>query len=402
MKFSKKIFWFLFLFLTPVFIFGQKNNYVILISFDGFRWDYANRGITPNIDYIKKQGVSASSFQPCFPSKTFPNHQSIITGMYIENHGIISNSFNDPFTGERYSLGDDKSTSQSKWYLGEPFWETAKRNGIKTASFFWPGSELDLKYRRPDYVKHYNKNFPYFARVDTIIKWLSLPQSKRPHFITLYFSLTDTYGHLFGPNSPQVNHAIASLDSVLGYLFLKIKAVNMIDSVNVILVSDHGMTEVSDKRIINIGKLLRNFKCKLQNSGPFMMVTPPAGKEKAVYSILKKNEKHYKVYLKNNIPEYFHFKKNPFISKILIVADLGWTLLKKKTKKYSLKGNHGYDNHLIDMHGIFFAIGHSFKNGYRTGTILNIDVYPLLCKIFGIAPRGNIDGKLERISFILK
>ncbi len=400
MKFLKKLI--LLIFILPALIAAQPNNYVILISFDGFRWDYANRGITPNIDYMKKNGVSASSFQPCFPSKTFPNHQSIITGMYIDNHGIISNSFEDPFTGERYRLGDDKTTSQSKWYLGEPFWETAKRNGIKTASFFWPGSELDLKYRRPDFVKHYDKSFPYYARVDTVIKWITLPYPVRPHFVTLYFSLTDTYGHIFGPNSPQINNAIASVDSVLGYLFRRLKAVKMNDSVNVILVSDHGMTEISPKRIINVGKLIGKTGCKIQNSGPFMLVTPPKGKGNFVYNILKQNEKHFKVYWKKDIPDYFHYKRNPFISKILLVADLGWSLERKEVNKFRMKGNHGYDNHQLDMHGIFFAIGPSFKKGYRTGTIWNVDVYPLLCKLFGISPRGNIDGKLERISFILK
>jgi len=389
-------------FLLPLLTFAQKNNYVILISFDGFRWDYANRGITPNIEKMKKEGVSASSFQPCFPSKTFPNHQSIITGMFIENHGIISNSFEDPFTKEKYRLGDEKSISESKWYLGEPFWQTAKRNGIKTASFYWPGSELDLNYRRPDYVKHYNKNFPYYARVDTVIKWLQMPYDVRPHFITLYFSLTDTYGHKYGPNSKEINFAISKVDSVLGYLFKRVNKIGMKDSLNIILVSDHGMTSISPKRVINIKSILGDMQCKIQNSGPFMLIQPYDNEVDSVYKLLKIHQYHYKVFLKNQIPDYFHYKNNPFISKILVLADLGWSLVNGKGKGERMKGNHGYDNHLLDMQGIFFAVGPSFRKGYRTGTILNIDVYPLLCKLFGIEPRGNIDGKLERISFILK
>ena len=396
----------LFLLIISFQSFAQKNNYVILISFDGFRWDYANRGITPNIEKMRDEGVSASSFQPCFPSKTFPNHQSIITGMYIDHHGIIANDFVDPFTGEHYRLSDKKVTSQSKWYRGEPFWETAKRNGIKTASFYWPGSNLDLEYRRPDYVKKYNQNFPYYARVDTVIKWLGLPYPKRPHFITLYYSLTDTYGHRYGPDSKEENFAIAHVDSVLSYLFTKIYETGMQDSVNIILVSDHGMTNISPDRTINIEKILTGTKYFLQESGPFVLISPLSGEKEKIYNRLKENENHYKVYTKENIPAYYHYSENPFIPEIIVIAEKGWSLgTSKQIENFKLhpdKGNHGYDNHLLDMHGIFFAWGHSFKKGYRTGTILNIDVYPLLCKLFGIIPNSKIDGKLERIQYILK
>ncbi len=398
-------YFFIFLLILSFQLLAQRNSYVILISFDGFRYDYANRGITPNIDKMKKEGVSASSFQPCFPSKTFPNHQSIITGMYIENHGIIANKFEDPFTKEHYRLGK-KSTTQSKWYLGEPFWETAERNGIKTASFYWPGSELDLKYRRPTYVKHYNQNFPYYARVDTIAKWLQMPNPIRPHFITLYYSLTDTYGHRFGPNSKEMNFAISRVDSVLGYLFDKVKKIGMKDSVNFILVSDHGMTDISPKRVVNYEKILNGLKYKTEAGGPFLLITPAKGEKEKIYKRLKTNEDHYKVYTKENIPKYFHYSKNPFIPEVIVIADLGWELVNNKSlkefKAHPMKGDHGFDNHQLNMHGIFFALGPNFKKGYKTGTIRNIDVYPLLCKIFNIPPHAGIDGKLERIGYILK
>ncbi len=393
----------LILLLLSTLAWSQKNSYVILISFDGFRWDYANRGITPNIEKMKKEGVSASSFQPCFPSKTFPNHQSIITGMYIEHHGIISNRFKNPFTGESYRLGDPKSTSESKWYLGEPFWETAKRNGIKTASFYWPGSELKLDYRRPDYVKHYNQNFPYYPRVDTVIHWLQLPYSERPHFITLYYSLTDTYGHRYGPNSKEINYAIASVDSVLGYLFKRTAEIGMRDSVNFILVSDHGMTEVSKERIIKFEEILKGLEYSYEGGGPFLLISPKGKNKNEIYARLKNAEHHFKVYLKEEMPEYFHYKENSFIPEIILVADLGWEILSNEAaKNFDTHGDHGFDNHLLDMHGIFFATGPAFKKGYATGTILNIDVYPLLCKIFQIPPRAGIDGKFERIEFLLK
>ncbi len=399
-----KFFLLLFVFFTSPLL-ARNSAYVLLISFDGFRWDYAHRNITPNIERMIREGVSASSFQPCFPSKTFPNHQSIITGMYIEHHGIIANRFENPFTKETYRLGDKISTSESKWYLGEPFWQTAKRNGIKTASFFWPGSELDLDYRRPDYVKHYNQNFPYYARVDTVMKWLQMPYDVRPHFITLYFSLTDTYGHKYGPNSKEINYAISQVDSVLGYLFNRVNKIGLEDSLNIILVSDHGMTEVDTSRTINIEKILKGKKYKMQGSGPFVLISPSNNADE-IYSLLKKNENHYKVYTKENIPDYYHYSSNPFIPEIIVIADLGWEIGTDKSikefKEHPIHGDHGFDNHQLDMHGIFFAMGPAFKRGYKTGTILNIDVYPLLCKIFNIAPANGIDGKAERIKFILK
>jgi predicted AlkP superfamily pyrophosphatase or phosphodiesterase len=404
MNMIKKVFSLFFLSITI--LFAQSKPYVILISFDGFRWDYPNRGLTPNIEIMKKEGVSALSFQPCFPSKTFPNHQSIITGMYIDNHGIISNRFFNPFTGESYRLGDTISTREAKWYLGEAFWETAERCGIKTASFYWPGSEIKTDYRHPTYFKHYNQSFPYYARVDTVVKWLKMPYAVRPHFITLYYSLTDTYGHRYGPNSKEINYAISRLDSVLGYLFDEVKEIGMKDSVNFILVSDHGMTEVDSSRVIDYEELLKGLDYRTEAGGPFLLIAPAKGEREKIYRRLKGNEKHYKVYLKENMPAYFHYGKHPFIPEIIMVADLGWEILSNKQirrfKKRSIKGDHGYDNHQTDMHGIFFAMGPAFRKGYRTGTIFNVDVYPLLCKIFDIPPRSNVDGKLERISFILK
>jgi predicted AlkP superfamily pyrophosphatase or phosphodiesterase len=190
----------LFLFLFTIQILAQQKNYTILISFDGFRWDYPNRGLTPNLEFIKENGVQALSLQPCFPSKTFPNHYSIVTGLYPENHGIIANSFTTPFNKQRYSLYD--STPRiTMWYKGEAIWETARRQGVISASYFWPGSELNLEYRRPNYSKKFIYTTPYDDRINGAMEWLQLPYDKRPHLIMLYFDATDTSGHNYGPNS---------------------------------------------------------------------------------------------------------------------------------------------------------------------------------------------------------
>lgn len=386
--------------------FGQNLPYTILISFDGFRWDYANRNITPNIDRLKAEGASALSLRPTFPSKTFPNHQSIITGMYNDHHGIISNFFKNPFTNEKYRLGDTNSVRESKWYLGEFFWETAERNGIKTASFFWPGSELHDTYRRPTMYKKYEHNFPYRARIDTVVKWLNLSQSIKPKFVTLYFHDTDSYGHNYGPNSQEIDQSISRVDSLLGYLFDNLEKTNMLDSTNIILVSDHGMTEISTERVINLDDFICGYDYNYSGDKPFATLNPPKDEVKEIYDLLKENENHYKVYLKDNLPSHYHYKDHPFIGPIILIAEIGWSIvndksLKRMKERYGL-GNHGYDNNHTDMHGIFFASGPSFKKNYKTGTLWNVDIYPLLCEIYNIAPRGNIDGHLERIEFILK
>jgi ectonucleotide pyrophosphatase/phosphodiesterase family member 5 len=403
MKFKNII---LILFLISSFLFAQSTPYVLLVSFDGFRWDYPNRNITPNLDYIIENGVRASSLRPIFPSKTFPNHISIVTGMYAENHGIIFNKFENVETCAIYSLGDTSAVRNPEWYKGEAFWETAEKNNIISASHFWPGSELNDKSRRPTYFKNYNHNQPYKERIDGVIEWLQLPYAERPHFITLYFHDTDSYGHKFGPNSPEINQSINRLDNLVGYLNNSLSEIGMKDSLNVIFVSDHGMTEIDTSRTINIESFLNGFNYKLGGSKPLAMIEPTKDDYDSVYARLEKNKNHYKLYTKESMPEYFHFNKNENIYSILLVAELGWSIVNSKEysqmNQYVSKGNHGYDNNNIDMHGVFIASGPCFRKNYTTGTLWNIDIYPLLCKIFNISPNPNIDGDLERIEFLLK
>jgi len=405
MKLSFKIFLILTL-VSVITLEAQTQPYVILISFDGFRWDYVNRGITPNFDIIKEVGVSANSLRPCFPSKTFPNHISIVTGMYPEHHGIISNNFKDYFTGEKFLMSDTIQSQNEKWYKGEAFWETAERQGIITASYFWPGSDISVPYRRPTYFYKYEHSKPYNERVDGVIEWLQLPYEKRPHFITSYFDATDTYGHKYGPDSPEVNQAIAQLDSILGYFFQKLKDIKMFDSTNIIVVSDHGMTQVSIEQTVNVEEILDGYEYESGDNGPFMLIKPTDDDLEDIYKTLKENESHYKVYKKEDVPEFYHYSNNPLISKLVIIAENGWGVETTKSienlKKYGTKGSHGYDNYWLDMNGIFYAIGPSFKIDYRVGTLQNIDIYPLLCKIYNLVPNQLIDGKLERISYVLK
>ncbi len=384
-----------------------KAPYLILISFDGFRWDYPNRGITPNMDFMQENGVTALSLEPCFPSKTFPNHISTVTGLYPQNHGVIFNNITNPFTGERFSLSNRDAVRDGKWYWGEFFWETAERQGIVTASYFWPGSGIVQENRHPTYREFYEHDRPYEIRVQGVLDWLQLPEEKRPHFLTLYFDEPDSKGHDYGPNSPEVNETIRRMDAILGMLMDGLRKLNLFEQTNIIIISDHGMTPVDTERIIDVQALLSGLDGKFYEIGPVMMVQPSDDSVAAVYRRLKENARHFAVYRREEVPAYYRFSQNPFISSIVLVAEMGWSLhttrsAERYRQRHTTGGNHGYDNHHLDMHGVFYAMGPAFKRGYRTGTVRNIDIYPLLCKIFGIIPRHPIDGDLTRIAFVLR
>ncbi|MEN8194191.1 MAG: ectonucleotide pyrophosphatase/phosphodiesterase, partial [Bacteroidota bacterium] len=398
----KKFFLLFALFFAELF-FAQPTPYVLLVSFDGFRWDYLDRNITPNLDSVISNGARAVSLRPVTPSKTFPNHYSIISGMYAENHGIIFNSFEDTHSCDYYRIGDTNAVRNPKWYKGEAFWETAEKNGITTASYFWPGSEMNDPKRRPSYFKNYNHDEPYKNRIDGVVDWLQMPYHERPHFITLYFHDTDTYGHAFGPNSPEINTSIQRLDSLVGYLDNELTSIGMRDSINIIYLSDHGMTEIDTSRTINLEIILDGLDYKSGGSKPLVMIEPHSEDFDSVYQRVIRNEDHFTVYKKSEVPDHFHFKNNENIYSIILAADLGWSFVDgnqfDEMRKYGNKGDHGYLKEHLDMHGILVASGPRFKNSYKIGTLWNIDVYPLLCKIFNIYPNPKIDGKLERIEY---
>lgn len=374
--------------------------YVVMASLDGFRWDYLGRGITPNLDSLAGAGSKALTLEPCFPSVTFPNHISIITGMYPQNHGIIDNYIVNKNNGSVYKLNDAAQVTNPDWYLGEAFWETARRNGIITASYFWPGSELTQESRRPNYYEKYEHTRSHPARVDGVLNWLRLPEDRRPQFITLYFDLVDTKGHEYGPDSPETNAAIARVDSAVGALARGISKLPFADEVSLIVLSDHGMARISKDSTIDVAPMLAGLGCRSAGYGPFLGIDCPDADE--AFRRLKKGENRYKAYKTSEMPERFHYGANPFTPPILILADLNWMLVNGEKLREGYRGTHGFDNKSLDMHGIFIASGSAFKASYQVGSLRNIDVYPLLCEIFGIVPRSNIDGKAERIDFILK
>ncbi len=386
---------------------ASERPYVLLISLDGFRWDYIGRGLSPNIAWIAENGVEALSLEPVFPTKTFPTHYSIVTGLHPENHGMIANSFIDWETGERFALRNREMVENAKYYQGEAIWETLRRSGIITASYFWPGSEMNIEYRRPHYYHQYDHERPHLDRIEGIIEWLQLPEEERPQFITLYYSDVDSEGHRTGPYSDELNETIVFVDSLMGILLDRLEDINMFDRINIILVSDHGMTEVSTERVIELHPVLDEYDVVTDGVGPVTMIKPDNPADiLPLYRRLKEGEDNYRVYLKEEMPEYWYYSAHAYIMPIIVVADIGWSLSQRPYDPargyFATGGNHGYDNKHIDMHGIFYAMGPAFKSGYRTGTVRSVDIYPLMMDIFGLESRTGIDGELNNIRFLLK
>ncbi len=390
----------IFCFFLISYILISKENTTIVISFDGFRWDYLNRNLTPKLDSISKEGIRALSLKPVYPSSTFPNHISIMTGLNPENHGIIANNFVDLNTFEKFNIAT-VSVRESKWYNGEFIWETANRNGIITACYFWPGSEITIDYRRPTYFEKYEHNRDYKARIDGVINWLKLPDSLKPKFISLYFDETDSKGHKYGVDSYEIKRSLKLLDSLIIYLDSQLNVINQKDNTNLIILSDHGMTDLIENPEIDLSQMIDLSKIYINNLTSYAFIQAQIGKVDSIFNILKSKEKNFKVYKKNQIPERFNLAGHPFVSNIFLIAELGYFFVNEK-QEYIHKANHGYDNEYMDMHGIFIAKGPDFKKGFKCSTLYNIDIYPLLCKLLNISPKKNIDGKIERIDFILK
>lgn len=388
------------IFLATSFAFAGEP-YTILISFDGFRWDYANRGITPTLEYMKQNGVAAMSLKPAFPSITFPNHLTIITGKHPSEHGVILNYFKNQ-KGDIFQLSDSNQVRNPQWYKGEAFWETARKHGIITASYYWPGSELTDSSRRPNYNKKYNHTETAKNKIRGIINWLSLPYSERPKFVTLYFHDSDSDGHKYGTSSKEIDSTISHLDEILGELINETAKIGMKDSVNFIVLSDHGMTDISEERIIDLKALLSGFEVEVNDVSAIAMIRPEKESDlNRIYTHLKKHEKFFKVYKKDEVPDYFHFSNNENIYPIVLIPETAWAIRYKEKKHGYAKAEHGYDNNHTDMHGFFFAMGPSFRKGYKIGTINNTSIYPLLCLIYNLPQTKEKEKSAENLRYIL-
>jgi len=373
----------------------------LLISIDGFRWDYIDIHPCPNIRALAGRGVRSEGLIPCFPSNTFPNHYSIVTGLRPENHGIISNSMFDPEWKAWFAIGAHPAAREGRWWGGEPIWNTATRQGRTSASWFWPGSEADIQGKFPTWWNRFDYSVPFEKRVSDVVKWLTLPEAERPAVVTFYFMEVDDAGHWFGPTSEGTAKVVAEVDAQLGQLLAALETAGVADEVDIILVSDHGMTETTFERVLVLSEYLTPEDAQIDFTGSFAGIRPKGLDVEAILARLRDANPHIKVYRREEVPERLHFRANPRIPDIVLIADEGWQIERRpptrehyETKK---RGSHGFDNALISMRGLFVAAGPSFPKGRTIPAFDNIHIYNLICAITGLEPaRNDGDNRLVR------
>ena len=396
-----KIFIYIIIISVSTSIYAENDQYVLLVSMDGFRSDYLDITDTPNFDNMSKNGIRSEGLIPVFISKTFPNHYSIATGMYAENHGLIANSFFASDLNKYYSMRDRKSVENGDFYGGEPIWVTAERQGVKTASYFWVGTEAAIAGVHPSIWKRYDQKVPFDDRIDSVMTWFSLPISHRPRLVMLYFHEPDWTGHEYGPSSAETVDQIQRMDGIIGTIMEKAGNLSIADKLNVIVVSDHGMTEVHPEQTIDLSGYTNLSDVKTTGAGPTVFLSSESSKRlTSVYNDLQQLPNAH-VYWKRDIPERWHYRDHERIPEVLIIAEEGWTLMPMGHGPEMPKGTHGYDNKLTSMHAIFVADGPAFKSGYSREVFENIHIYPLLIHILGLEPYAEIDGDLDVVKDIL-
>jgi predicted AlkP superfamily pyrophosphatase or phosphodiesterase len=375
-----------------------RHATVLLISIDGFRPDYLDRGLTPALAQFAREGVRAQAMQPSFPSLTFPNHYTLVTGLYPDHHGIIANTMEDPaIPGVRFAMANHDAVGDERWWNGAtPIWNSADRAGLRTATMFWPGSEAPIRGLRPDYWQKFDKELPPSQRADQVLAWLSLPSAQRPRFVTLYFNGVDHIGHESGPDSPEVNAAMVEVDQALTRLYEGLAQRGLLDAIDIVVVSDHGMAPSPADHHLVLDDVVPADAISTVTLGVLAGLRAKPGREREVETALLAPHDHMHCWRKDAIPARLHYGQNPRVPPLVCLADVGWIITTReemKTRHFSL-GEHGYDNTAPQMRALFIARGPDFRRGATIPEFPNVDVYPLLAKLLGIRPEPN-DGDIR-------
>jgi predicted AlkP superfamily pyrophosphatase or phosphodiesterase len=375
----------------------QRFFPLILVSFDGWRWDYHTRFPTPNVRSVIARGVRAANLIPSFPSKTFPNHYTLVTGLYPGHHGLVANTIKDPKTGRWFSLSNRREVQDAMWWGGEPLWIRVHNAGQSAATMFWPGSEAPIQGHRPRYWMEFDESLPGTSRVDRILGWLEQPAATRPTFLTLYFEDVDTAAHNGGPDSNGVRDAVQRVDGYLGRLLDGLERLGLLDTANIVLTSDHGLAETSMDRVIVLDDYIPLDDVEIVEVNPTLGLIPKPGREEAVYRALSTAHPRMKVYRRRDTPAHWHYRDHPRIPPIVGVADEGWQILRRATfvdrvarRLFGPRGEHGYDPHAaMSMRGLFAAAGPAFRQGATVPAFENVHVYNALADALGVTPAPN-------------
>jgi len=381
----------------------QKKPYVILISADGFRFDLADKYKAKNLLSLREQGVQAEYMEPSFPSLTFPNHYTLVTGLYPAHHGLVDNNFYDPGKMAGYSMSNKKAVADSSWYGGAPLWVLAESQQMLSASFYWVASESAIQGTRPTYYYVYNEAIPMDRRIEIVKNWLQLPPDRRPHFINFYIPEVDHQEHRYGVDSKETMEAVQDVDQRIGQLVRTVDSLEL--PVNFIFLADHGMTMVDTLSTLTLPRGLDTsaFIIPFGFSIVHMYAKDPS-KILPAYELLKKEARGYDVYLPDETPERWHYrKKDDFyhrVGDIILVAHPPHVF--NINHRHVPVGEHGFDPALTDMHACFYAWGPAFAPHQKIPGFSNVNVYPLIAYILGLQIRGKIDGNLKVLKGILK
>lgn len=380
---------------------ATKPPVTILVSIDGFRADYLTRGVTPNLNALAKGGISAA-MHPSFPSKTFPNHWTLVTGMRPDRNGIVSNNMEAAERpGQKFTMEDSKDPFW--WNAAEPIWSTAEKAHIRTATMFWPGSNVawggtmaqGWPYAitggtRPEDWWPFDMTIDGHQRMEGLIDWLRRPAATRPKFATLYFDTVDTAGHTFGPDAPETTAAVAGVDRLIGELVAELRGIGQ--PANLVIVADHGMAGTSWTRTIALDKVADPADYRLFESGPFASFYPVPGHEAALEAALLKPHDHMQCWKKAEIPARFHYGANPRVPPYFCLAETGWLTVKTAPTHEGDRGNHGYDNMAPEMLALFVANGPGIKPAGKLESFDNVDVAPLIRDLLGLPAGAGLDG----------
>jgi predicted AlkP superfamily pyrophosphatase or phosphodiesterase len=382
---------------------------LVLVSVDGFRWDYSSRYPTPNLRALASRGVRAKALIPSFPSLTFPNHYTMATGLYPEHHGIVANTFEEPGNPVRFSMSRQDAVRDAHWWGGEPIWVTAERQGRRAAAMFWPGTEAAIRGIRPTYWRPFDGKLPAASRTAQVLEWLALPEDTRPSFVTLYYDDVDHAGHDFGPDAPETGTAVARVDREIGALSAGIRRLGLGQRTTIVVVSDHGMAPVSRSRFILLDDYIDIGRVAVLDSGGFLSVAPRNGGDTAAIAArLGDAHPHLRIYTRETIPARLHYSANPRIAPIVGVADVQWlvTTIAARQRRQDEghqppAGAHGYDPAETLMHAVFVAAGPDIAPGVVIEPFSNVDVYDIACAVLGLTPAAN-DGDPGRASAWLR
>jgi predicted AlkP superfamily pyrophosphatase or phosphodiesterase len=377
---------------------------LVLISIDGFRWDYLQKYDAPTLRQLAATGVHATRMTPSFPSKTFPNHYTIVTGLRPAHHGIVGNWFYDPAVSETFGMSKPDSNSQEHWWdEGEPVWTTAEKQGVRSFCYFWPGSETTNHGTRPERFKPFNSKIPANDRVDELLSWLAVPAAEQPRLCTLYFDLVDHAGHTFGPDAPETAAAVKEADAAVQRLLDGLAKLGLRDGANLVIVSDHGMSPCGPDKIIFLEDLMDVAKVQVDSTGPAGGVRPKPNTVSAAElaaAIRAKAPPQLHVYLRDETPEKFHYRNNPRIPDVVLVCDDHWNFESKagwpkRAPTYNI-GSHGWDPATPNMGALFIANGPAFRQHVEIPDVDNVDIYNLLCSALGIKAAAN-DGSQKLV-----